>query len=174
VATGELGQRKPLFRRAGERLRAVVGARALKLISFYPPYLGANVRVRAVSLDATCFDVEMRLTFWNQNYFGTHFGGSLYAMCDPFFALILTEALGPDYVVWDKAGSIRFLRPGRGTVRARFEIPPERIESIRREADEHRSSEVTISVDVRGSEDERVAHVTKVLSVHRRGGPRRA
>ena len=62
----------------------------------------------------------MRLTSWNRNFVGTHFGGSLYSMCDPFFVLILSAALGRDYVVWDKAAAIRFLRPGRGTVKATF------------------------------------------------------
>ena len=161
-------QSKPLFRRLGETLRALVGGRALKLMSVYPPYLAAGVRVVDVSDDATRFDVEMRLRFWNQNYFGTHFGGSLYAMCDPFFALILTEALGPDYVVWDKASTIRFLRPGRGTVRARFEIPAEHIAASRRDADAAGRAEVTLPVDVLGPADERVAHVTKVLSVRSR------
>ena len=51
----------------------------------------------------------MKLRFWNANDVGTHFGGSLFAMTDAF--------LGSDYVVWDKAASIGYRKPGRGTVR---------------------------------------------------------
>lgn len=53
---------------------------------------------------------------------GTHFGGSLYAMCDPFYMWILMENLGKDFIVWDKAATIRFKKPGTGTVNAEFEI----------------------------------------------------
>src|SRR5262249_46636140 len=80
-------------------------------------------------------DVRMAMRPWNRNYVGTHFGGSLFAMADPWFMVLLIELLGPGYVVWDKTGTIRFRKPGRGTVQARFEIPPERVEEIRRAVD---------------------------------------
>ncbi len=106
----------------------------LRLLNLYPPYLGAGVRVRP-SADLRTFEVRMKLRFWNRNLVGTAFGGSLYAMCDPFFMLILIEALGRGYVVWDKAATIRFRRPGRGTVKATFHISQERIDEIRAAAD---------------------------------------
>lgn len=151
-----------------KRLRGVVGARAYRLVNLYPPYVGAHVRLRDAAEDARWFEVEMRLRPWTQNYFGTHFGGSLYSMCDPFFALILTENLGPNYVVWDKAGAIRFLRPGRGTVRARFEVPPERIAEIRADADDQSRVEAEFTVQIHGPRNEVVARVDKLLSIQRR------
>ena len=93
-----------------------------RIINVYPPFLGAGVRVRQSKADPYTIVSSMKLRPWNRNLFGTHFGGSLYAMCDPFFMLILIAALGPEFVVWDKAATIRFLRPGRGTVRATFHI----------------------------------------------------
>jgi len=54
-----------------------------RIINVYPPYLGAGVRVLHREGDERTFRVEMRLRPWNRNLFGTHFGGSLYAMCDP-------------------------------------------------------------------------------------------
>ncbi|HEX2162338.1 MAG TPA: DUF4442 domain-containing protein, partial [Thermoanaerobaculia bacterium] len=102
----------------------------LRLLSVWPPYLGAGIRVSRP--DPHTFVVRLKLRWWNRNYFGTHFGGSLYAMCDPFFVLILAQALGKGYVVWDKAAAIRFVRPGRGTVTATFRLPPEEVEAIRR------------------------------------------
>jgi len=65
----------------------------------------AGIRVRRISADFQTIDVEMPLRFWNRNYVGTHFGGSLYSMCDPFFMVMLMENLGPDYIVWDKAAT---------------------------------------------------------------------
>ena len=104
---------------------------AVRLIGIYPPYLGAGIRPRLVDPDNWIFKVSMPLRFYNRNYVGTHFGGSLYSMCDPFFMLILMQKLGRDYIVWDKASEIRFLKPGRGRVEAEFAIPDERVEVFR-------------------------------------------
>jgi hypothetical protein len=56
-------------------------------------------------------------------------------MTDPFYMLMLMENLNPGggrgYVVWDKAATIRYKRPGTGTVRAEFRLSAERIEEIR-------------------------------------------
>jgi acyl-coenzyme A thioesterase PaaI-like protein len=139
----------------------------IRLLSFYPPYLGAGVRVR-VSPDYQTFDVRMKLTRRNRNYVGTHFGGSLYSMCDPFFMLILVQTLGRGYVVWDKAATIRFRRPGTGTVRASFHIPPERIDEIRAAADRGGKVEPTFRVDVVNEQGDVVAEVEKLLYVRRK------
>ena len=74
-------------------------------MSIYPPYAGAVVRVRRLAGDPPGFEARMPLRFWNANYYGTHFGGSLYSMCDPFFVLILAPALGEGYAVWDKVAA---------------------------------------------------------------------
>lgn len=139
----------------------------IRLLNLYPPYIGAGVRVRAAS-DLRTFEVRMRLRWWNRNYVGTHFGGSLYTMCDPFFMLILLEHLGRDYVVWDKAATIRFRRPGRGTVKAVFHIPPERVEEIRAAADRDGKVEPVFRVEVTDERGEVVAEVEKLLYVRRK------
>ena len=112
--------------------------------------------------------VEMPLTWLNRNIFGTHFGGSLYAMCDPWFALILLRALGEGYIVWDKAASIQFLKPGRGTVKATFHIDPEQVEKIRREAEHKSKVEPLFTVKVLDSGRQVVARVEKLLYVRKK------
>ncbi len=139
----------------------------LRAINFYPPFLGAGIRVRA-SADRLTYDVRMKLRFYNRNYVGTHFGGSLYSMCDPFFLLILIPALGPGYVVWDKAATIRFKQPGMGTVRATFHVPEARIQEIRRAADGGEKVEPVFAAEVIGEDGKVVAEVEKVLHVRRR------
>ena len=141
--------------------------RLIRLLNFYPPYMGAGIRVKPSS-DLRTFEVRMKLTVWNRNYFGTQFGGSLYSMCDPFFVLILSAALGRDYIVWDKAAAIRFLRPGRGTVNATFHIPQERIDEIRAAADAGDKVEPTFQVTVVDGEGKVVAEVEKLLYVRRK------
>src|SRR5512141_2013621 len=148
--------------------------RLFRLFGLYPPYLGAGVRVREVSPDLRALTVEMPLRPWNRNYVGTHFGGSLYSLADPWFMLILIENLGPGYVVWDKAASIRFVKPGRGIVRARFEISPERIAEIRAEADRAGRAEPEFRVAIVDGEGDTVAEVEKRVSVRTKARARAA
>ena len=139
----------------------------IRLLNLYPPYFGAGIRVRT-SPDRRTFEVRMGLRFWNRNYVGTHFGGSLYAMCDPFFMLILIEHLGREYVVWDKAATIRFRRPGKGPVRATFHVPEERVAEIRAAADRDGKVEPTFRVDVIDEQGQVIAEVEKLLYVRRK------
>ena len=142
--------------------------RLQRFIRFYPPFLGAGVRLKSVSEDFRTIEVHMPLRFWNKNYVGTHFGGSLYTMCDPFFMLILVNNLGPDYIVWDKAATIRFKKPGKGLVKAVFHVPTEKIEEIRAQADAQGKIEPqfqTVVTDVAGNV---IAEVDKLLYVRRK------
>lgn len=85
-------------------------------IYFYPPYWGTGVQIATLSADYRHMRLKMPLRFYNKNYFGTQFGGSLYAMSDPFYCLMLSKNLGRDYIVWDKAAKIEFIKPGKGAV----------------------------------------------------------
>ena len=142
--------------------------RFLKLLRFYPPYLGAGIRITDVAQDLTSLDVAMNLSAWNRNFVGTHFGGSLYSMCDPFFMLMLMMQLGDGYVVWDKSASIDFLRPGRGNVRARFEMPRAKVDEVRAQVEEKGKINPTFEVTVVDEQGEPIARIRKVLSVRRK------
>jgi acyl-coenzyme A thioesterase PaaI-like protein len=133
------------------------------LLNFYPPYLASGVRVR--DLGPRGFESSMNLHFWNKNYFGTHFGGSLYSMCDPFFVLILTRNLGSRYIVWDKSATIRFRQPSRGKVTARFEVTIEQLEQLRAEVDAKGKTDAQFRVEVRDENAEVVAEIEKVIYV---------
>src|SRR6266508_3226810 len=94
----------------------------LQFINLWPPILGAGIRVHWLDPELRTVDVTMKLRCWNRNFVGTHYGGSLYSMVDPFYMLMLIQNLGSEYIVWDKAATIRFRKPGRGTVRAKFRL----------------------------------------------------
>jgi len=113
----------------------------------------------------------MTLTRFNRNAVGTHFGGSLYAMCDPFFMLILMQHLGRDYTVWDKSATIHFLKPGLGTMTATFHVPPETIADLRTRADRGEKIEPLFSVDVVDEQGNVAARVEKRLYVRKRAAP---
>jgi len=141
--------------------------RVLRWINLWPPYLGAGVRVRRVP-GAAAVEVTMKRRFWNGNYYGTHFGGSLYSMCDPFFTLLLFWQLGRGYTVLDQAATIEFLAPGTGTVRARFEVPPARVAEIRAAAASGEKLLPSFEARVHGPDGELVARVDKVVYVRRK------
>ncbi|MDX2184960.1 MAG: YiiD C-terminal domain-containing protein [Gemmatimonadaceae bacterium] len=147
-------------------MRRASVAFAARAMSWYPPFLGAGVSARA--LDEYTIEVTMRLRWYNRNIVGTHFGGSLYAMCDPWFMLLLMRHLGGGYVVWDKAATVRFKRPGRGTVRARFHIPPTQVDDIRARADAEPKLEPQFVTQVLAGDGTVVADVEKLLYVRRR------
>jgi len=102
-----------------------------RYMRLWPPFLFAGIRVVGISDDFRQARVELRQRWYNRNYVGTHFGGSLFAMADPFWMILLLRRLGPGYLVWDQAGEIRFEKPGRGTVVASFELDDAVVEDIR-------------------------------------------
>jgi hypothetical protein len=146
----------------------MTAAKLKRLLNVYPPYLGAAVHVTHISSDFLTAHVEMRLRFYNRNYVGTHFGGSLYAMVDPFYMLMLINILGPDYIVWDKSAVIRFKRPGKGTVKAVFEISPNTIAEIKAAANSQGKVEREFQVVVTDAEGLVVAEIDKLLYVRKK------
>jgi len=106
-------------------------AKYLKLLlNIYPPYVGAGIHIERISDDYREIIVSMKLRWYNRNYVGTHFGGNLASMTDPFFMLMLMNILRKDYVVWDRAARIEFVRPGRGRVTASFHLNQKQIDEI--------------------------------------------
>jgi uncharacterized protein YxjI len=110
----------------------------------------------------------MPLRFYNRNYVGTHFGGSLYSMVDPFYMLMLMNILGPDYIVWDKAASIRFKKPGKGVMKASFHLSDAQIAEIRAAADTQPKVEPQFKVVIKDAEGNTVAEVDKLLYVKKK------
>ena len=140
------------------------------LINLWPPFLGAGIRVRRLSSDWTEIYVEMKLRWWNRNYVGTHYGGSLYSMADPFFMVMLIENLGKDYIVWDKSASIRFKKPGRGTVSASFRLLEPQIREIKQalNSPEKEKIERVFTVEVKDESGSVVAQIEKLLHIRRK------
>ncbi len=139
----------------------------LRSINFYPPLLAAGIHVRWGEKYRSAI-VEMRLHLWNRNFVGTHYGGSLYSMTDPFYMLMLIENLGPEYIVWDKAASIRFRKPGKGVVRAEFLLTEELLQDIRRRLTAEEKYEPEFLVEVKDEAGNVVAKVQKVVHIRRK------
>ena len=141
-------------------------------LNFYPPYLGAGIRVRHISADLREVKIRMGLGWYNRNYVGTQFGGSLYSMTDPFFMLMIMENLGRDYIVWDKAAHIDFVSPGKGPVFADFHLDEALLDEIRAHTASGGKYLPKLQVEVRDGEGTLVARVQKTLYVRLKPGRR--
>ena len=138
------------------------------ILNVYPPYIGAGIRVNTIAADWRTIEVSMKLHWYNQNAVGTHFGGSLYSMVDPHLMLMHMQVLGKNYIVWDKAAHIDFLRPGKGRVYARFQIRDNDLELIHRGLETKKKVEPQYEVEVTDESAEVVARVKKILYVRRK------
>ena len=149
------------------RLR--LGANGMRrLFNLWPPFRGMGVKVVELDPEFRHATVELRMRLLNRNYVGTHFGGSLFAVADPWFMILMMHRLGEEYVVWDKAGSVRFLKPARGTVTARFEMPEERVAEARERTAQGQKHEPIFRAAIVDAQGVTVAEVEKTLHIRRK------
>ena len=139
-----------------------------RLFNLWPPFRGMGIRVREIDPHFRHAIVELRMKLLNRNYVGTHFGGSLFAMADPWFMILMMKRLGEEYVVWDKAGAVRFIKPARGTVTARFEMPDERVEEARTSTGDGTKFEPVFKAAIVDEHGVTVAEVEKTLHIRKK------
>jgi acyl-coenzyme A thioesterase PaaI-like protein len=139
-----------------------------RLINFWPPFWCNSIRATRITDDFREIDVSLKLHFYNSNYVGTHFGGNLFAMTDPWYMLMLMQNMGRDYFVWDKKASIEFISPGRGTVTAKFLLTEEKLAEIRAQAATGEKSLPEFHVEIFDEKNNLVARVHKTLYVKRK------
>jgi acyl-coenzyme A thioesterase PaaI-like protein len=137
-------------------------------MNLWPPFLFAGIRVVELSDDYRYARVRLRMHRWNRNYVGTHFGGSLFAMTDPFWMLLVLHHVGRDHLVWDQAGEIEFVKPGRGTVHAEFRLTDEHLDEVRSLAADGGRALVWFATDVVDEHGEVVARTRKRVYARRK------
>lgn len=136
--------------------------------NIYPPYLGAGVQVEKISDDHKYMRVKLKLQFYNRNYVGTQFGGSIYSMTDPHFMFLLIKNLGPDYIVWDKAAKIDFLKPGKTDLIAEFQLTNEIIQTVKEKTAGGDKYIFDLPVNVLDKHGEKIAFIEKTLYVRKK------
>lgn len=140
-----------------------------RLINLWPPLLCAGIRADHISDDFRRVDVSLTLRWFNRNINGAHYGGSLFSMTDPWYGLMLLKVLGErDYLVWTKAAAIDYLSPGRGVVRARFDLT----DALLADARDHLSREDKLihpfDIDITDASGTVVARVRNTVYIRRR------
>lgn len=142
------------------------------LINCWPPYLFSGIRATHLSADYRSADVELRQRWYNRNYVGTHFGGSLFAMTDAWYMIMLLQNMGREYYVWDKSAAIEYVAPGRGTVRAHFHLDEETLLRIRERTATGEKYLPEFTVDIVNTDNLLIARVTRTLYVRRKKSSR--
>ena len=138
------------------------------LFNFFPAYRGTGGRVLYIAADYREVRVKLPLSWRTRNYVGTIFGGSMYGAVDPMYMIMLIQLLGRDYVVWDKAATIRFRKPGRTTLFATFRIDDAELELIRNRTANGEPLDRTYNVDLVDAEGVVHASVEKVIYIKRK------
>ena len=136
--------------------------------NLWPCYRGTGARVTFIAADWREVRVRLPLSWRTRNYVGTIFGGSLYGAVDPFFMIMLMKNLGPGYVVWDKAASIRFRKPGRSALQATFRLEEPELAEIRRQLQDRPKVDRTYVIQLVDAAGVVHAEVDKVIHISNR------
>lgn len=138
------------------------------LINLYPPYLGAGIKITYISDDWRELQVSMSMRWFNRNIVGTHFGGSLYSMVDPHLMLLLMQLLGKEYLVWDKAADIEFIKASKKKVTSLIKISNEELELIKSKTDDGEKYFSKFTIEIRDDDGELVAKVKKTIYIRKK------
>jgi len=141
--------------------------------NLFPAFRGTGARVTYIADDFREARVELPLSWRTRNYVGTIFGGSLYGSVDAMYMILLIKILGPAYTVWDKAATIRFVKPGRSRLYARFLLEEEEIQTIRRLTQTAPSVDRVYRVDLKDAAGVVHASVEKTIYIRRNDAKRR-
>lgn len=139
-----------------------------RIMNLWPPFLASGIRVTRVSPDYREAEVVLKQHWYNVNYVGVHFGGSLFAMTDACYMVMLMNVLGKGYYVWDSRAAIEYLKPGRGTVTARFKIDGAMLQEILDKTAGGEKYFPEFAVDITDASGETVARVLKTLYVRKK------
>ncbi|HEX9035833.1 MAG TPA: DUF4442 domain-containing protein [Ktedonobacterales bacterium] len=137
------------------------------MFNLAPVYRGTGGRITHIAGDWREVRIRLPLSVRTRNYVGTIYGGSMYACVDPFYMVMLINALGKDYVVWDKLATIRFRKPGKTTLYARFTLDNAELEGIRAALTTQRSIDRVYTVTLVDAQRVVHAEIEKVIYIRR-------
>jgi len=132
------------------------------------PFFGAGIKVLKASQDFRFIQVCLKKRWYNSNYVGTQFGGSIYAMTDPFFMLMLIQNLGKEYIVWDKGAKVDFLKPGTTNLYAEFKIDQNLIDDVKDKVGKLGKYVFDLPVSVLDENQQVIAKIEKTIYVRKK------
>ena len=138
------------------------------MLNIWPPFLFSGISILEISKDFRHAKVRLKKKTLTSNYVGTLFGGSLFAMTDPFYMVMIINNLGKNYIVWDKRSEIEYVSPGMETVFAEFHIWDEELDEIKREVASAGMYLKWFEVDIKSSDGTVVAIVKKQIYIRKK------
>ena len=150
--------------------KLLTSPRTCKLIfNLWPPFLGTGIKVVSISDDFKDVKLLLKLRFYNKNYINTQFGGSLFAMTDPFFTFMLLKQLGKDYLICDQSASINYISFGKGNVKANLKLTDIDIQTIKDKTASGEKFLPSFNIEILDASDEKIiSKVTRILYVKKR------
>ena len=139
------------------------------MLNIWPPFLFSGISILEISRDFRYARVRLKKKMLTSNYVGTLFGGSLFAMTDPFYMVMVLKNLGKEYIVWDKRSEIEYVSPGKSTVYAEFHLSDEELNEIKREVASSGKYLKWFEVDIKSADGTVVAIVKKQIYVRKKG-----
>ena len=136
--------------------------------NLWPPFLASGIKILEIRPDYRFLKVRLKLTWYNKNYVGTQFGGSIYSMTDPFYMYLLMNNLGSEYIVWDKAAKIDFIKPGKSSLYAEFHLNEKQIHEVKENTKNNQKYIFDLRVEIRDQDHILIASVLKTLYVRRK------
>ena len=101
-----------------------------RLANFWPPLFFSGIALTEIAKDWRFCRCKLKNWPGTRNFNGTQFGGSLFAMTDPVYSIMLKGNLGNRYYVWDKEARIDFVKPGVGSVFVESSISDELLRDV--------------------------------------------
>ena len=139
-----------------------------RMLNVWPPFLFSGISILEISKDFRHAKVRLKKRALTSNYVGTLFGGSLFAMTDPFYMVMILKNLGSDYIVWDKRSEIEYVSPGKASVFAEFNLGDLELAEIKREVEANGKYLKWFEVDIKTGDGTVVAIVKKQIYVRKK------
>jgi acyl-coenzyme A thioesterase PaaI-like protein len=140
-----------------------------RMLNLWPPFLFSGISVLEISKDFRHTKVRLKKRAITSNYVGTLFGGSLFAMTDPFYMVMAMKNLGKGYIVWDKRSEIEYVSPGKSTVFAEFHIWDADLDDIREKVATEGKYLKWFDVEIKTGDGTVVAIVKKQIYIRLQG-----
>lgn len=138
--------------------------------NLWPPFLFTGIKIQHASPDFRHLKIKLKLRFWNANYVGTQYGGSIFSMADPFYMLMLIRNLGKEYTVWDKSAHIAYLKPGKTDLFAEFNLTEDDLSGIKKILETQKSLLWNRRVEIKDANGIIIAEIEKEIYIRNKRG----
>lgn len=134
-------------------------------LNFFPAYRATGAKIIFISDDWKEVHIKLGLNWITKNYVGTVFGGSIYGALDPIYMVQLINILGKEYIVWDKSANVKFIKPIKNDVFAKFLITDDLLEDIKEKIKNDKKYTINLKVNFQDNDGIIYSEVEKIIYI---------